>query len=362
MKKVAIIGRVTHPHECPRSNRIKYLAIELVRQGYDVTVFCLLGNYNYEHFTNTYGVKIENLGKSYLGNGNSDTGKQSTKFIFRFFKRLFGRVFMFPEIELIYLIYKNRFKILNHDILISVAAPFAIHFGVNSIYDKKRLWISDCGDPFMGNPHYSYPFYFKFLENSWIRNTNFVTVPTKKAIFAYSKEHRNKIFVIPQGFPKIDNLKDNYNGNEIVTFCYSGAIYPDLRDPTLFLDYLCSLKIDFRFIVYTKSIQFFDKYKVQLGDKLVLRNYIKRDDLLIELSKVDFLINIKNVSEVQVPSKIIDYLQAGRPILEISTAFKEEEKKKFDKYLSLQFPEMKQSFSQYDIVNVTKQFIDLFNA
>src|SRR5690606_18419001 len=120
---------------------------------------------------------------------------------------------MFPEIELMYMIFKKRKEILKQDYIISVAAPFAIHFGVNLISKKNRTWISDCGDPFTGKPHHSYPFYFKYLEKSWAKNTTYITVPTEKAIPAYPFEFKDKIKVIPQGFHITCNLDKNYIKN-----------------------------------------------------------------------------------------------------------------------------------------------------
>lgn len=357
--KIALVSRVAYPHACPRSNRVTNLAIQLSKEGYEVTVYCLTGQYDYSSFENEHNVKFHNIGKSYLGNGNSDTGKQSSKILFKIIKRVFGRILMFPEVEIMHLIYKKRKEILKNDFIISIAAPFAIHFGINLIYKNDRVWISDCGDPFMGNPHYNYPFYFRYLENSWAKNTSYITVPTEKAIKAYPDKYKNKIKVIPQGFPIIKGLHKNYKVNNIPTFCYSGVVYQKYRDPTKFLEYLTTLSIDFKFIIYTKNIDFFAIYKERLGNKLILNGYIPRKDLLVELSKMDFLINIKNESNVQQPSKLIDYYMTERPILEISSNFSNEEKDSFENYLEYKFPKYQYDTRSFDIVNVTNEFINL---
>jgi hypothetical protein len=52
-----------------------------------------------------------------------------------------------------------------------------------------------------------------------------------------------------------------------------------------------------------------------LKEKLEVRHYIPRIDLLKELSSMDFLVNIAYDAVHQAPSKLIDYYLTGRPIL-----------------------------------------------
>lgn len=53
---------------------------------------------------------------------------------------------------------------------------------------------------------------------------------------------------------------------------YSGAVYPGMRDPSLFLDYLITLvNVNFKFIVYVPCSKIFEDYQKMLGDKLEIR-------------------------------------------------------------------------------------------
>jgi hypothetical protein len=360
MKTIALIARSIFPTQTPRSMRATNLAIALAEKGYHVNIYCLKGKYDYSEFENKYSVKVNDLGQSRLGNGNSDSGTQSKNILFKIIRRLFGKLIMFPELEISYMIYKNRKLIQSNDSYISIAIPYAIHFGMINVVETGKIWISDCGDPFIGNPIYSYPSYFKWLQNKWVKKTTFITIPTEKAIPAYPSNFKDKIRVIPQGFPITYGLDKNYSQNSVPTFCYSGNIYLDNRNPTFFLNYLSELTIDFKFIVYTKHIMFFSKFKEKLKDKLIINDFIPREDLLIELSKMDFLINFKNDSEVQVPSKLIDYYMVQRPILEISSTFDEQEKKEFKNFVQFKFNnKIKHDVTKYDINNVADKFIDL---
>ena len=94
--------------------------------------------------------------------------------------------------------------------------------------------------------------------------------------------------------------------------------------------------------------------------KLLIRDYIPRSELLVEMSKVDFLINFENNSSKQSPSKLIDYALTNRPILSINSG------EAFDNELANDFlsGDYSKSFKiedieQYDIQNIVKQFISL---
>ncbi|MDY4789544.1 MAG: hypothetical protein SO179_03130 [Bacteroidales bacterium] len=253
----------------------------------------------------------------------------------------------------------------NIDYLITIAQPHPIHWGaekyITNNKEKIKLWIADCGDPFMGNPFVKKPLYFKSIEKKWCKACNYISVPIEEAVNAYYPEFKDKIKIIPQGFDFSGVKLVEYRTNDIPTFAYSGIFYKDLRDPTLFLKYLSSLDFDFKFIVYTKSISFFKQYKEILKDKLEIRDYIPRDELLFELSKMDFLINIKNSSGVQQPSKIIDYAITKRPIIELSSEFKEQNV--FEEFLKSNYLNRYnvESIEKYNIENVTNSFLNLYN-
>src|SRR5690606_25284138 len=54
--------------------------------------------------------------------------------------------------------------------------------------------------------------------------------------------------------------------------------------------------------------------------RVILHDIIPREDLLYELSKMDFLVNLENVGERQTPSKLIDYAIVDRPVLSINSS------------------------------------------
>ena len=106
----------------------------------------------------------------------------------------------------------------------------------------------------------------------------------------------------------------------------------------------------------------FGAFKDLLGDKLEIRKYIPRHDLVKVMSSMDFLINISNNSSVQTPSKLIDYSISKRPILNISTSFTDEEKENFESFVKSDYSAQYKvrNIEQYDSKNVCAKFINLY--
>jgi hypothetical protein len=358
--KIVIISSVVYPRVSPRSIRTTELAKELARLGHEVTVYALLGKTDYSDFETQNKLKVKNLGRSKLGNVNSD-GEQNVPFLLRLFYKLFGTLLWLPDREYIPWVKRAISSEGAIDLLISIAVPHVIHYAVaKSDLLKVKKWIADCGDPFTLNPFFSYPNFYKKYELLWCEKCDVIAVPVDVAKDAYYPQFRDKIKVIPQGFDFANVELEVYKPNKTPTFCFAGVIHKDLRDPSRFLNYLSSLKEDFTFIFYTSSTAAVMKYKEKLGEKLIINEKIQRDELLKELSRMDFLVNIQNDSSVQTPSKLIDYALAKRPILNISSGFTEMEQVVFKEFMRGDYSQSIKvdNISQYDIKNVAKQFLE----
>lgn len=362
--KIVIIAKNCYPALGPRAHRTTELAKELARRGHQVKVYALLGNYDYSKISKETGIIFNNLGVSKLG-VKDNTGKYSKKLLASAGRKIFGKFLQIPNVELMPMVKRALYKEEQIEYLITIAYPHTIHWGAASYVKKNKnkiaFWVADCGDPFMMDPYNYRPFYFSYFEKSWGRLCDFITVPIESAKSGYYPEFRDKIRVIPQGF-RFDEVElASYKKNEVPTFAFSGMVYRGLRDPAKFLKYLTTLDKDFRFVVYTKQHHFYKEYVEKLGEKLELRDYVPRAELLKQLSSMDFLINIKNVSEVQQPSKLIDYALTKRPILEISSDF-DEERHIFNEFLEKNYSGqfLLENLEVYDIKNVSNKFIKLY--
>lgn len=364
--KIVIIARTIYPLLSPRAFRATELAKEFARLGHDVTLYGVLGDNDYTQFTCETGVKVKPI-KMLLSTYNSE-GKQRYNLFDKVSRHLLNKILDYPDIEFCWKIPQILKKESDADLLITIAMPFPIHWGA-AIAKRlmgntfPKVWISDCGDPYMGNGmEGGHLPYFKYIEQFWGNQTDYVTIPVESAKKAYYPNVQNKIHIIPQGFD-MENIKlSEYSKNSIPHFAYAGAIYKGRRDPSSFLEYLCGLNTDFVFTVFTETPEFYAKYKKSLGTKLIIRKYVPRTELLLELSKQDFLINLLNQSAVQSPSKLIDYLLSQRPIINISTPF--QEKEKFEKAL-ITIPESDikdTDIDEYDVRNVAKKFLKIAEA
>lgn len=358
--KIVIISRLCYPASGPRANRTTELAKELVRQNNEVTIYALLGDYDYSEYSKKTGIRFKNLGQAKYGL-SSNTGKKTNLF-YKFLRKVFGKYTLFPETLFIPMVKKAIKNEKEIDVLITIAVPHILHMATAlSDLSKIKTWIADCGDPFMGNPFHRPPFYFEYFERKWCEKCNYITVPVESAINAYYPEFYNKIKVIPQGFDFGSTKIASYHPNKVVTFAYSGAFYKGLRDPSAFLRYLTTIKIPYKFIIYTKDISLLLPYIKELGQNIEIREYIPREDLIYELSKMDFLVNIPNNSGVQQPSKLIDYALTKRPILEVSSEFTEDVKSRFMEFIAGDYHQQQvfANLEQYNIVNVAKHFLAL---
>ena len=367
MKKlnIVIISGVIFPRIAPRAFRATELAKAFAKKSHNVTLISSLGEYDYSNFQDQTGIIVKNLGTPYFALRNSD-GNIKVPFWKKIIIFLLMKPFYFPDILLMNRSKKAILKEDKIDLLISIAIPYPIHWGLSFINKKNRnfnTWISDCGDPFMGNSVVKPFFYFKYLEKHWGNKTDFISVPVDEAKQAYYEEVADKIYVIPQGFDFSEVKLSEYSKNRIPTFLYAGLFYPEKRDPTNFLKHLASLDIDFKFIVYTSKTDLLKPFIEVLSDKLEIRESVDRETLMMEMSKMDFIINITNSgTTAQVPSKLIDYCLSKRPILEISSEFNNNEKANFENFLNENYIDQKtiDNFEQYDSKNVAEEFLKLY--
>lgn len=367
--KIVIISRATHPYESPRANRTHELAKQLAKE-HNVTLYVLTGTYDYSQYRHTTGVKVKNLGipKTF----NFEPVKEvKQSFFYKIFFKLFHKILQYPYIELAYLTFNALKAEKNIDLLITIAVPHTIHWGAaffrkyNIKALEKTIWVADCGDPFMGNPFNKHPFYFAYIEKFFCEQVDYISIPTEKAADAYYPCFREKIKIIPQGF-NFENSINKYEKvlNSVPTFVFAGTLYKTLRDPTNFIDYLVELSTkgyDFKFFIYTRTKELVLPFKDALGEKLVICDFIPRVEILDKLSSADFLVNIENLSEVQSPSKLIDYKISGRPVLSVKSGSDDFkgillEFLKSDYQHSMQLP----AIDNFDIKNVAKNFVDLF--
>lgn len=250
------------------------------------------------------------------------------------------------------------------DVLLSVSSPFYVHMGALGIrYKFKPIKILDCGDP-LNYCEFKYAPYWKRIERKIYSKGDFICVPTKKAVALYEKMlPREKLRVIPQGIDFSRYPIEEYVPHDRPAFVYAGRFYEKIRNPKAFLDYLLTVKKDFKFDVYTnKDDAFFSKlkeYEEKLKGRMEIHEFVSRAECIRILSKADFLINIENASLYQQPSKLIDYGISKRPVLSFAPDMFMPEI--FEEFLQGDYSHgLEIDVSPFDIKKVTSQFEELF--
>ena len=111
-------------------------------------------------------------------------------------------------------------------------------------------------------------------------------------------------------------------------------------------------------MIFTNSESLLHRYKEKLKDKLIVSGYIPRNELMEILPTMDFLVNFDNNTELNSPSKLIDYAIVNRPVLNIGRDFNEQSVLSFiqsDYSDAMPLPNP----AEFHISLVSKQFTDL---
>lgn len=367
-KKILIIGRSFYPILSPRSFRTTELAKEFAKNGHDVTVITHKSDEIHDLFAKEHKFIIKDLGSQKLkiiNLGKSKFGIQLSRII----NRILQMLFEYPDIELMLKVKKVLKNETGYDLLISIAVPYPIHWGVAWALGKNqkitKTWVADCGDPYMGCKTDSFGrlFYFKYIEKWFSRKADYIAITRKEFIDNYYSEFHHKIVEIPQGFNYDEICLSEPKGeHDYPNFAFAGNLIPGVRDPRMLLEYLITVKGNYKFILYLKRRDLVLPYVEKAKGRIEIRDYVPRKELITQLSEMDFLVNFEYDPKVQSPSKLIDYALTKRPILNITS-------KNFDLDAINQFLKgdyrkqfLVDNIDKYNIVNVCNSFINLVDG
>ncbi len=251
------------------------------------------------------------------------------------------------------------------DVVISLSTPFMDILAISkyiSKHGKNFVTIADSGDPFYYSKQSSKAPWFYFVEKNAYKSYDYLTIPTENAIPLYSPLiDEKKIKIIPQGF-RMDNLS-LYNGSfdGPVRIAYAGVFYWDIRNPEFLLKRLNKINIDYELYLFMRNRdalvdELLEKYPNVKGHVRI--KSLPHDELIYELSRMHFLINIENVSNTQMPSKLIDYGMTGRPVLSCNSSNFSAEK--FNAFLNGDYTGAYHiDLQKYNISHIANQFEEL---
>lgn len=347
MKKVLIIANLFHA--CPRIPAIaKYLKdfgweptiltvpikedprnlldfpenlkVRIIEVDYKGDIFSF-----YRKLLISLGFKKE---KSLLNQINQGRSSQVTLVdrIFNFYQTLFA----FPDEEKKWkkpvlrtaktLLEKEKF-----DAIISSSSPVTCHVVASKLSQKYNLpWIADFRDLWTQNHNYSFCFLRKWLEKRY----ELKTLKRAKLLVAASPVwaeklgsfHQKKAIGITNGFqPELVN-KEKTNSFSKFTIVYSGTLYSENQDPSVFFEALKDFKEKMEVKFYTGKIPWLEKMieNYKLEERVRVMEKVARKEIIDIQNKAHALLLICWENEKGwVPLKIFNYFVSQKPILAI---------------------------------------------
>lgn len=223
-----------------------------------------------------------------------------------------------------------------YDALVTVSLPFTSHLVGRRIKRKspELTWLVDTGDPFCfleATPHNNLRLYKRLnyrAERAVFADSDAVAVTTEATRRIYQKlfpEAAGKIEVIAPLAPRQEpNARERVfaddNGLRLV---FVGTLYRTIRDPSPLLatfDRLLQTELGSRLELHffggnNDCETYFDRYADLMGKKIFLHGIVPRARALAAIQEAAALINIGNLTPYQLPSKLLEYMVSGRPII-----------------------------------------------
>ena len=339
-KRILIVTHQFLPFVSPRTTRWSYLIDELVGKGNKVTVLSgtnpenIVENYDVIYFGNKkFSSNIRRVRQESNDSANNLFKKNIYSILKKIYRFLF-KTFSWPDYAMFWAvtIFRNRKRINdNYDIIISVSLPFTSHLCAYIL--KKRIhadWYMDIGDPFtlkINSPENNkiiYSFLNKIYERKFYKIASKIIFTHKEV----AELHENKFNIdkskIVIGYPIASvneqnlNIASNYNYKVTpIKIGYFGAFTKSVREPNNYINNIVNPffeDVEHRWYINQESKKYFASIK-----KTSLHKFIdivqRKEALKIMVNEIHILLSIGNLNKYQMPSKVIEYLSLGKPVL-----------------------------------------------
>ena len=339
-KKILIVSHQFLPFVSPRTTRWSLLIDELINKGNEVTVLTgtapeeLKKNYEVLYFGNKqFSSNINKVRKDSQDSSNNFLKKIIYSILKTIYRFLF-KTFSWPDYAMFwaFTIFKNRKSIeKKFDIIISVSLPFTSHLCAYIL--NKRIsadWFMDIGDPFslkINSPENNkivYSYLNKFYEKKFYQNaTKIIFTHNEVAELHQSKFNidRTKIVIgYPIALLNEKRIKNSLNFNYEDTplkIGYFGAFTKSVREPKNYITSIAnSLDDDIKheWYINKESKKYFTSIK-NISSHQFLDILPREIALEVMVSKMHVLLSIGNFNKYQMPSKVIEYISLGKPVL-----------------------------------------------
>jgi hypothetical protein len=336
VKNILIVTHQFVPHQSPRTTRWKLIYDELVKKGFNIRVITGTrqdgSDSNIQYIGNkTASGVVSSLRKQ----SNTDQGSFYKNLALKFLKkiyRFFYKFFAWPDYTMfwVFSIWKNRKKIdFNYDVIISVSLPFSSHVAAYIINkEKRKKWIMDIGDPFslksnaFENNKYFYKSLNYFFENKFFKMADQIVFTHKDASLEHKEFFNINNEKIEIGNPisafskNVYQSSKTYNYNiEPIKIGYFGILTKGVRSPNEVLKYFKDLDYVFHWYTNPDSKNMILQNNIDQNKHLFFDMVPRNEALEIMVTSFHCLLSIGNLNASQLPSKVIEYISTGKPVI-----------------------------------------------
>lgn len=348
---VLIITHAYAPDPTPRAFRWTAIAEHWAREGAAVDVVTT-GRRGGAAMERRNGVTIHHVGETVLGRMHRRAGaaagrrggRPGLRRMLRWVYDATWRRVFWPDYACLWrrpaLAQAKRLcRSRSFDAVITVSHPFSGHMVGLSL--KRALpglrWIADMGDPFSladtvaSNNAALYRRRNRRAEAAVLRECDAVSVTVEgcRTVLADTfAVDPAKIAVIPPllSLPEPESAAPapEFAEKETVDLVYLGVLYPSLRPPDALLDLFAGMharcaRLRLHFFGDVRGCEAaFARHQALMGRAIHLHGPIPRAAVAPTMAAADILVNIGNGTAHQLPSKLVEYVAAGKPILNIA--------------------------------------------
>ena len=344
LKLLFVLGRV-YPNDDANSNIFNRIAYNLISTYNDISIHELgiIDNSRVSLHSTVNGIKVTGMPDPFFSRLSKDlceylvsahAGSRNDRMGLLLNRPLFALEYIFKKIVYGNLEKKYRSEIKeiirreHIDVVISVSYPFHTCYATAKAKIKIPFIYYQL-DPFFS--HYQQKNrYLAMKKEEYVCKRTFHIFMTDLIHKEYEssalKKYLAKSTMIE--FPSIRKIEisddpiDLIDNQRTHTFMFIGSTYSDIRSPLYCLDLFSQLadsgrdfKLYFigpRYGIFNEKINELIK---SLDSKVCFLERVSSKQADILLSKADFLVNIGNSINNQMPSKIFDYFSVGKPII-----------------------------------------------
>lgn len=218
----------------------------------------------------------------------------------------------------------------NIDVIISISFPLCAHIAALN-YKKKNpnvKWITYSTDPFTYNVCQYEHVIFKECKKKWAYRTekdiydnadaNIVTDELYKLLLEKFHQLESKVIAFP--YLITPNLHSNdikkRKKSDSINCVYAGSLYIDIRNPKVMIDTFSHIK-DVTLTMYADGDLRIRQILNRIKDNNIIVNGMVERNRYEEIirEEADILVNIGNTTELQSPSKLLELVSTGKPVL-----------------------------------------------